>query len=198
VEAGPAISTSSTHAYLPSIKGWFIGPVSIDSDPDFAWLKELQAPDRGWPRRNGSYSLIEVIRVGEGAAWSGWHEEIRTSGWSWTGGSIFTFTPGADFGPGSAAMALALNLSAGALNRFDGLTLLDTGSIASGGIRFDFNPLGTDTWLLVSKTLAWDGGGRPSGPIHITEGMSTVPIPGAAWLLGAGLAGLVAMRRARS
>jgi hypothetical protein len=56
----------------------------------------------------------------------------------------------------------------------------------------------TDTWLLVSKTLAWDGGGRPSGPIRITEAMSTVPIPAAGWLMGAGLVGLMAMRRARS
>jgi hypothetical protein len=68
----------------------------------------------------------------------------------------------------------------------------------SGSIRFDFNPLGTDTWLLVSKTLVWEGGGRPRGSIRVAEGVSTVPFPGAAWLLGAGLVGMAAMRRARS
>ena len=74
---------------------------------------------------------------------------------------------------------------------------MDKGDITADSIRFDFNPLSPDTWLLVWKTLEWDGSGRPSGQIQVSERMSTVPIPGAAWLLGAGLAGLVTIRRRR-
>jgi hypothetical protein len=191
-------STTTTHDYLPAVKGWYISPVTVNSDPAAgAWMKELNGPDRGWPRRNNTYSLIEVIRLGDGPAWTGWHEEILTNGWNWVKGSIFAYTPASSTST-SSTMPFSFNLSAGAFNLFNGLTLLDTGNIAGGGIRFDFNPLGTDTWLLVSKTLEWEGGGRPRGPIRIAEGMSTVPIPGAAWLLGAGLVGMAAMRRARS
>ena len=94
-------------------------------------------------------------------------------------------------------MPYSLNLSAGAWNSFKGLTPLAKGDIAGDSIRFDFNPLSPDTWLLVWKTLEWEGVGRPSGPIQVSERMSTVPIPGAARLLGAGLVGLITIRRRR-
>ena len=67
----------------------------------------------------------------------------------------------------------------------------------SGSIKFGFNPLSPNTWLFVCKTLAWDGAGRPGRPIRVAEGMSTAPLPQAAWLLGAGWVGLAAIRKKR-
>jgi hypothetical protein len=196
-ENAGAAPTITTYDYNPFSRGWFIGPLVVDSDPGAgAWVKQLNSPDWGWPRRGNTYSLLEVIKVGDGPAWNGWQEDIQTSGWNWVKGNIFAYTPASSAGS-SSGMPYSFNLSAGAWNSIKGLTLLDKGDIAGDSIRFDFTALNPDTWLFVWKTLDWDGDGRPSGPIQVSERMSTVPIPGAARLLGAGLVGLITIRRRR-
>jgi hypothetical protein len=192
--SGTTISTS--HNFNPFFRGWVIGPVIVNADPAAgAWEKELKKPLWGWPRSGNTYGLLEIIKVGDGPAWTGWHENILTNGWEWVKGSIFAYTPTSPTGA-SSSMPFSLNLSgSGTWSAPKGFQLIDTGSISGDTIDFEFNPLNPNTWLLIYKTLEWDGEGRPSGPIRIAETLSAVPIPGAAWMLGAGLIGLVVIRR---
>lgn len=190
----PGAAITTQHDYALFLKGWFIGPVSVNHDASAgAWVKELNGPGWGWPRRDNTYNLLEVIRIGDGPAWNGWQEEILTEVWNWVNGGIFALASGSSAGASSSPF------NGRAWNPFSGLTLLDRGDISSDhdGIRFDFTALGTNTCLLVWKTLEWDGPGRPNGSIQIAERMSTVPLPGAAWMLGAGLVGSVAVRKGR-
>ena len=60
---------------------WFIGtldnPQVVIADPNAGpWIKALEAPDNGFTP-NFEDSLIEIIQVGDGPAWTDWHEEIR-------------------------------------------------------------------------------------------------------------------------
>ncbi len=199
---GPdGISVSTSHQFRPVFGGWVIGPVTVSADPEAGpWVKELYAPFGGrWPRTDNTFSLLEVIKVGEGPAWTGWHETILTDGWSWRNGSIFAYTPGELTGAPSPGMPFTPFLSGNGFGQFSSLSLLDGGSVNGRTIDFDFpEPVEAGTWLFVLKRLGWDGGdGGPRGPIHVSERVSAVPLPAAAWMLGAGLVGLVLIRRRR-
>ena len=123
---------------------------------------------------------------------------ILTDGWSWRNGSIFAYTPGALAGAPSSGMPFMPFLSGSGFGPFSSLSLLESGSVNGRTIEFNFpDPVETGTWLFVLKGLGWDGEGRPKGPIHVSERMSAVPLPAAAWMLGAGLLGLVVIRRRR-
>lgn len=184
----------STYDYSLLLGGWFIGPTTVNADPDAGpWVKKLAAPEFPRPLL-GFYQVIEVLQVGEGPAWNGWHEEIRTDDWAWVSGSVFTFEPPDSF----SDLGLGSLLASGQSWGFEQAA---AGSIGNDlrSIDFDFDPFGADTWLLVAKTIRWTGGFCAApGSVEIAENMSVVPLPGAAWMLASGLIGLVVIRRRSS
>ena len=165
--AGPEHTT--WHAYNRVFDGWVAGPVVVSQDEDRGpWVQNLLRP-LSFKGLDDSFNLLEIVRVGSTGWTGGWQEEIRTSGWAWDWGKMYSFAGG-------------------------NLSLLDAGDVSTNGktITFDFASIGAGTWLWIWKGLDWNGDGKP---VSLQTASSFVPIPGAAWMLGAGLIGLVALRR---
>jgi hypothetical protein len=62
-----------------------------------------------------------------------------------------------------------------------------------GWVFYEFNFTANGSWATLDFTSMT--GSSPYGPAIAGVNLSTVPIPAAAWMLGAGLVGLVAVRR---
>lgn len=185
-------STETDYSFNHLLNGWLVGPATVTPDPNSgAWVKELNAPS-WWPRRTNTFNLIEVLKVGDGPSWTGWHEEILgETKWNWADGCLFTYNSSAP--------------PAGLLGMFKNIDLVAEGKITDSRIDFDLaaTPLAADTWVLIWKTIAWTGGtwkGGFNGPgnLFVRETLTTTtatPLPGAVWMLAAGFVGLVGIRR---
>jgi hypothetical protein len=168
-------SRETTDRYRRVVDGWSVGPHPVtfaaESGP---WLQNLllPTPERRPKSFDGTFTLIESLRVGK-TGWSvGWQQEIKTAGWVWGEAILHVFDN--DFGHSKEIIG---NVSDDKLKiSFDFAERLDPGS-----------------WLWVANTLCWTGQGPASGSLQVSS--SFVPIPGAAWMLGSGLIGLVALRR---
>ncbi len=150
------------------------------------WLKRLQNPFAGSVPTDEPFTLLEVLQVGEGPAWTDWHETILTPGWGWTGGGLFAIGPPDDGQP--------LTGSTGSCFPFGTVA---PGEISGASIDFVFDPLEPGTWVFILKELAWLGGDAASAStctVDIAES-PTVPIPTTVWLLGSGLMGLLYVKR---
>jgi len=198
-ENGFAISTRHPLVSTPAGAGWLVGPQTVSADPEAgAWLKHLQSPGRLLGSMDTFY-LLEVIKVGPGLAWTDWHEEILTPGWSWGSGTMYAYEANL------SALSHSKNLfgtAMGALpfNGFGAIEPISKGAISGDRIDFSFEALDPSSWVFILKSIHWTGedGGRHLAPIRIAEYPSPVPIPSALVLLGGGLIGLVAIRKTRS
>jgi hypothetical protein len=117
--------------------------------------------------------ITENIHVSQGVAWTDWDEKILTDGWIWASNP----SPQVDLTGNTIGQVIG-DISA------DGHTVV-----------FDFSPaLQPCTYLTITKTLVWTGGGDPGvvpGPVTIAE-WPTVPEPGTLVLLLAGGVALAA------
>ncbi len=181
----PALTTWHPLVTTPIGAGWLVGPRTVEADPVAGqWLKNLQSP--GWLLGfTDTFYLLEVLKVGSGPAWVGWHEDLLTPGWEWGSGVMFAYEPN----NGSSS-----NFS---WNLFGLLDPLAKGEISGGSIDFFFDALDPGSWVFTLKTIDWTGGEGSNwfAPLRIAENPSAVPIPGAAFLLGSGLLGLIVFRR---
>ena len=198
-ENGFAISTRHPLIATPAGAGWLVGPQTVSADPEAgAWLKHLQSPGRLLGSMDTFY-LLEVIKVGSGLAWTDWHEEILTPGWSWGSGAMYAY--GANLASLSLNKALAGNgMGAFPFNWFGSIEPIAQGEIKGDRIDFSFEALDPSSWVFILKSIHWTGedGGRRFASIRIAEYPSPVPIPSALVLLAGGLIGLVAIRKTRS
>jgi hypothetical protein len=196
---GFAISTRHSFISTPGGAGWLVGPQVVSADPDAgAWLQHLQSPGR-LLGSTGTFYLLEVIKVGPGLAWTDWHEEILTPGWSWVSGAIYAY--GAN--PAGLSLNKALTgAGSGAFpfNWFGSNEPIAQGEIKGDRIDFSFEALDPSSWIFILKSIHWTGDdtGRRFAPIRIAEYPSPVPIPSALLLLGGGLIGLAAIRKTMS
>jgi hypothetical protein len=194
-----ALSTRHPLTLTPAGAGWLVRPQTVSADPEAgAWLKHLQSPGRLLGRMDTFY-LLEVIRVGSEPAWTDWHEEILTPGWSWGSGAMYAYR--ANLASLNLNKALAGNgMGAFPFNWFGSIEPIAQGEIKGDRIDFSFEALDPSSWVFILKSIHWTGedGGRRFAPIRIAEYPSPVPIPSALVLLGGGLIGLVAIRKTRS
>jgi hypothetical protein len=198
-ENGFATSTRHPLVSTPAGAGWLVGPQTVSADPEAgAWLKHLQSPGRLLGSMDTFY-LLEVIKVGPALAWTDWHVEILTPGWSWGSGAMYAY--GANLASLSLNKALAGNgMGAFPFNWIGSIEPIAQGEIKGDRIDFSFEALDPSSWVFILKSIHWTGedGGRHLAPIRIAEYPSPVPIPSALVLLGGGLIGLVAIRKTRS
>ncbi len=163
-------------------------PIPIYADKDHPWIKLLEMQPGPAPLPQGAtFNLLEhIINAGPSPANPGsppfftdWHEEILTPGWAWDWGDVIILDPsGMPIGPPVMGMI--------------------TGDL----MNFYFpNPVMPGMELSFLKILKWTGVDESGNPLVWTGGIievaqyPTVPIPGAAWLLGVGLIGLMGIRR---
>lgn len=183
-----ALATWHPLIWTPVGTGWLVGPRIVEADPDAGqWLKKLQSP--GWlTGGTDTFYLLEVLRVGPGPAWVGWHEELLTPGWKWGSGVMLAYEPG-----NGDPSNFSWNLS-GIVDP------LARGEISGGSIDFIFDALDPGSWVFTLKTIEWIGGAGANWitPLRVAEHPSAVPIPAAAFLLGSGILGLVALRRSKA
>ncbi len=185
VSVGPGTfeETRSRYAYQPIISGWFVGPVTVEAEPEAGyWAKELRLPR--WVGLERTLNLVEVLRVGPGFAWSGWREEFLSTGWDWSWGGAYALSAVGSGVPG---------LSFGGLG-----TPLTLGDISADGNAMSFafgNALAEGSWLLLIKKFVWTGDTSEDRPRSISVAESPVPLPAAFWLLGSGVLGMVLIRR---
>jgi hypothetical protein len=180
---GASEENRTQHAYRPLLSGWWVGPTEVDTDPAAGfWTKELRLPRR--VGLDSPLNLVEVLRVGSGFSWNGWHEEFLSAEWDWKQGAAYLFGPD------------ALNISKISSGSFGPVSTI--GAISAGGNSIDFafaNPLSEGSWLVLVKQFIWTGEAAGERPKSILVAQSPVPIPGALWLLGSGILGLVLIRR---
>jgi hypothetical protein len=185
VSVGPGAfeAARSRYAYQPIVSGWFVGPVTVEAEPEAGyWAKELRLPR--WVGLEHPLTLVEVLRVGSGFSWSGWREEFLSACWDWTWGGAYALSSGGSGIPG---------FSFGSLG-----TPLALGDISAGGnaISFAFgNALAEGSWLVLIKKFVWTGDNSEDRPRSVVVAESPVPVPAAFWLLGSGILGMVLIRR---
>ncbi len=180
---GASEEIRTQHAYHSLLSGWWVGPTEVDTDPaDGFWTKELRLPRR--VSLDSPLNLVEVLKVGSGFTWSGWHEEFISTGWDWKQGAAYLFGPD------------ALNISKISSGHLGPVSTIGTVSADGNSIDFAFaNALGEGSWMVLVKQFMWTGEATGDRPRSILVAQSPVPVPGALWLLGSGILGLVLIRR---
>lgn len=175
--------TRSLYPYHRWLSGWWIGPVEIRPEADGGyWTKELHIPkrvDQGQP-----LTMVEVLKVGSGLSWTGWQERFLSDNWDWTSGRAFVVeTEG-------------LKRSQLLLSALGPPSVSGTISQDASTLTFSFqNPLDEGDRLVILCTFTWEGDNTHGRPQSLLVAQSPVPIPGAAWLLGSGILGLIVIRR---
>lgn len=151
----------------------FLGPISYDpcAGPIYKLFTGAQGP---------SIHIVEDMEVGPGPVWTDWHEIILTPGWEWA----------------FASAPIPPTLDSPSIGPIPGVP-------GGGGVEvnFYFPAIPCGEQIHIEKYLVWTGLDVTGAPVVFTpdilvaEYPTTVPVPGAVWLLGSGLMGLVGLRK---
>ena len=187
--SGEGASITNQFAFDAEYDGWRMWNVP---DPGYAhhvsydprvgpWIKVLELPTE--VISGAEYRLSENVKICPNdpnvALWTGWHGEIVTEGWTWSGEASIEMTGGIPGGHG-----------------FYG------GQIDGDVLEFDFgSAVDSDAFLNFSgMTLVYDAAGQglpaPDGPIVLHQ-YALVPEPGSFALLGFGLLSVLIYRLRR-